>query len=156
MSKPKNRVICPDCGRPKMLFETEKKAQLFIKFNGDSITDDVSKLRTYYCPACCGYHITSKPVNPKGYHNTERMIKNYHKDVERGTKVDILSAYKPEIIEKCRPYVDKVYKEYYDNGNHMIYSLQQYLKFYYSDKLGGLERECLLHMVKGKRDKNGS
>lgn len=29
--KPKNRVMCPDCGRSKMLFETETKANNFIK-----------------------------------------------------------------------------------------------------------------------------
>ena len=33
MCKPKNRVLCPDCGREKMLFETEKKAKLFIEYN---------------------------------------------------------------------------------------------------------------------------
>ena len=63
MCKPKNRVMCPDCGREKMLFETEKKAKLFIEYNWESITDDKDKLRVYYCPACCGYHISSHKYN---------------------------------------------------------------------------------------------
>ena len=37
--KPKNRVFCYDCGRPKLLFETEKKALNFIKFNADEINE---------------------------------------------------------------------------------------------------------------------
>ena len=33
MSKPiKNRIMCPECGRAKMLFEAESKAKNFIKF----------------------------------------------------------------------------------------------------------------------------
>lgn len=31
MSKPKNIVMCPDCGRFKMFFETEAKTMNFIK-----------------------------------------------------------------------------------------------------------------------------
>ena len=35
MTKPnKFRVMCPDIGRQKMLFDTEEKAKNFIKFNG--------------------------------------------------------------------------------------------------------------------------
>ena len=41
MSKPtRNRVMCPDCKRMKMLFETESKARDFIKFNGNEIESD--------------------------------------------------------------------------------------------------------------------
>ena len=42
--KPKNRVMCPDCGKSKMLFETEKKAENFIKWNGDKLDRIESKL----------------------------------------------------------------------------------------------------------------
>lgn len=79
MCKPKNRVLCPDCGREKMLFETEKKANLFIKYNWESLTDDKDKLRIYYCPACCGYHISSHKYKGDNC-NTERLINNYNKD----------------------------------------------------------------------------
>lgn len=77
MAKPKNRVWCPDCGKPKMLFDSEKAAERFIKFNGEELIDDISKLRVYYCPGCCGYHITSHEKKKGGYHGTEKLIQAY-------------------------------------------------------------------------------
>jgi ssDNA-binding Zn-finger/Zn-ribbon topoisomerase 1 len=34
MKPTRNRVMCPDCGKAKMLFESEKKAKRFIEWNG--------------------------------------------------------------------------------------------------------------------------
>lgn len=83
MSKPsKKRIFCPDCGKPKILFETEKEANTFIKFNSEEI-EHGEKLRPYYCPACCGYHISHKK-HYKGFDNrTEEMIEDYHRDVSK-------------------------------------------------------------------------
>ena len=53
----RNRVMCPDCGRQKMLFETERKAQDFLRWNAGDIRGGES-LRPYYCKACCGWHLT--------------------------------------------------------------------------------------------------
>lgn len=55
--KPKNRVFCPDCGKQKMLFETERKAEDFLRWNSGEIPGG-DKLHTYYCKACCGWHLT--------------------------------------------------------------------------------------------------
>lgn len=55
--KPKNRVFCPDCGKQKMLFATERKAQDFIRWNSEDINNG-SLLHPYYCKACCGWHIS--------------------------------------------------------------------------------------------------
>lgn len=55
--KPKNRIFCPDCGKPKMLFETERKAQDFLKWNADEI-EGGELLHPYYCKACCGWHLS--------------------------------------------------------------------------------------------------
>ena len=75
--KPKNRVMCPDCGRPKMLFETEKKAETFIKFNASAINPKGDRtIRVYYCPACCGYHISSHEYHGDNL-NTDRLIARY-------------------------------------------------------------------------------
>jgi len=83
MSKPKNnRVWCPECGRPKMLFESESKANNFIKWNGEDIDTNGGKLRPYYCPACGGYHISSKPYKASYDHSTDALIRRYKKDVE--------------------------------------------------------------------------
>lgn len=59
----KNKVHCLDCGRAKMLFETEKKALTFIKFNKDEIEAEngYRPVRTYYCMFCNGWHTTSNP-----------------------------------------------------------------------------------------------
>ena len=63
--KPKNRVYCADSMRPKMRFETEKEAQDFIKWNHDNFDEKIPS-RIYWCEACCGYHITSRPMNNVG------------------------------------------------------------------------------------------
>lgn len=80
MCKPKHRVMCPDCRRQKMLFETEKEAERFIEYNGDKINDGGRlKLRVYYCPSCCGYHITSKPYKEHYDKQTEELMDRYKK-----------------------------------------------------------------------------
>ena len=33
MKPTRNRIFCPQCKRPKMLFESQKKADNFIEFN---------------------------------------------------------------------------------------------------------------------------
>ena len=72
--------MCPDCRREKILFETQKKAENFIKFNGEELVDDVTKLRVYYCPACCGYHVSSHEYH--GGNRTEELIQKYYDDLE--------------------------------------------------------------------------
>lgn len=81
MPKPnKCRVMCPDIGRQKMLFETEVKAKNFIKFNGEELTDDISKLRVYWCDACGGYHISSHELKKSDDgRRTKNLIKAYKK-----------------------------------------------------------------------------
>lgn len=74
--KPKNRILCPDCGKPKILFESENKANNFIKFNASEIPHG-DKLRSYYCPACCGWHVSSHEYN--GINKTEILLYKYHK-----------------------------------------------------------------------------
>ena len=79
--KPKNRVMCPDCGHPKMLFETEKKAENFLKFNMSAVNPDGTRtMRVYYCPACCGYHISSHEYHGDNL-NTDRLIKRYKESI---------------------------------------------------------------------------
>lgn len=58
-------VFCPDCGRPKQLFKSQNEADRFILYNKDSILDEIGfcPVRTYYCEACGGWHITSQPLD---------------------------------------------------------------------------------------------
>ena len=77
MCKPKNRIMCPDCGRQKMLFESEAKANNFIKFNKDEINNG-DKLRAYYCSACCGWHISHQKYHEDMEGRTDKMINAYN------------------------------------------------------------------------------
>ena len=77
--KPKNLIWCPDCGKPKQLFETEKKADNFIKYNGGDIDTNGCALRPYYCPACCGWHLSSKEHKASYDSQTDRLIESYNK-----------------------------------------------------------------------------
>lgn len=87
MCKPKNRIYCPECGKKKILFETETKAKNFIKFNKNEI-ENGDDLRPYWCVACCGYHISHKK-HKKYYDNiTSRVIKAYNKQTAAHTKYD--------------------------------------------------------------------
>ena len=95
MSKPNkfNRVMCPDCGRAKMLFKNESKANNFIKWNGNKLNAYGGVLRPYYCPACCGWHITHKEHNEEYDHRTEKLINAYNrlKNIE---KIEVVSKEK--------------------------------------------------------------
>ena len=76
MSKPKNRAYCPESGKPKILFETESKANTFIKFNSNDIENGES-LRPYYCISCGGYHVSSKPIKRHKISRSEKVIALY-------------------------------------------------------------------------------
>jgi len=58
-----------------MLFETEKKAETFIKFNSDEIAEETGYKpeRSYFCTYCGGWHITKERTKSA-------------KSVETGTK----------------------------------------------------------------------
>lgn len=87
MSKPKNRIICPDCGKPKMVFESESKAKNFIKFNSDDI-EFGSDMRPYYCPACCGWHISHKQYRKSYEGRTDKLIELYRNEKKHMYPID--------------------------------------------------------------------
>ena len=81
--KPKhNRVMCADCGKQKMLFESESKANNFIKWNGDDIDAHGGVLRAYYCPSCGGWHISHKEHKRNYDSSTDRLIEAYKRSVK--------------------------------------------------------------------------
>lgn len=88
MKPSKNKVFCYDCGRNKMLFETEKKANTFLKFNAGVIEEESGKrpIRSYFCQSCCGWHITSQEDKPKHISRTEKVINLYNKAKEEEMK----------------------------------------------------------------------
>jgi ssDNA-binding Zn-finger/Zn-ribbon topoisomerase 1 len=78
MKPTRNRYLCPDCGRVKMLFESREKAQRFIDWNAPDICHG-DHLRPYYCPACCGWHISHLEYKYEYEGRTERMINEYRR-----------------------------------------------------------------------------
>lgn len=64
----RNQVFCLGCHKSKMLFETQSKANNFMKFNSEGILEENGKapVRSYYCEFCGGYHVTSNPSVSEG------------------------------------------------------------------------------------------
>ena len=99
--KPKNRHFCVDCGRLKMLFDTEKKAQLFIKYNGNDILREgqtINQIRIYYCPSCCGYHLTTQPYKKAYDYKTQNLIETYKRNEANKAAISHLKLSDNEII----------------------------------------------------------
>ena len=50
MKPTRNKIHCPECGRAKMLFESEEKAINFMRFNNEQIKEETGKapVRAYY------------------------------------------------------------------------------------------------------------
>lgn len=84
MKPSRGRVFCRECRRPKLLFDSEKKADLFIKFNADEIEEcnGYAPDRSYYCIACGGWHVTHKPFDPAMKSVSERVVEEYNNSVK--------------------------------------------------------------------------
>lgn len=92
MKPTKSKVFCRDCERSKMLFETEKKADNFIKFNKEEIEAEsgYAPQRSYYCLFCGGWHLTS--IKDKiGLSKKEQILKQKRLDKEKSKVTKLLS-----------------------------------------------------------------
>ena len=74
--KPKHRVFCREAQKAKILFETEKKANNFLKWNEDKIPH-TNPLRSYYCGACGGWHITHLILDENKRDQTDIVLERY-------------------------------------------------------------------------------
>lgn len=90
--KPKNRVFCLECGRSKLLFETEKKAKLFIRYNASEIKQESEEnkapIRAYYCETCGGWHTTSREAKPWKEKQTQNVIDAFERSKNFGKEFD--------------------------------------------------------------------
>lgn len=104
--KPKsNSYWCADCNRPKMKFETEKKAHNFIKYNGADILKEgqtIDQIRVYYCPSCCAYHITTKPYKKAYEYRTRELIEKYNKDKANKAILNVLKDTDNKVIKEIQ------------------------------------------------------
>lgn len=118
--EPKNRVFCRECSRPKMLFESEKKAQLFMKYNNEDFDAENRQVpvRAYYCEACCGWHLTHITDPLTGPSKTEQAIKrmrtsiNMNRESKKRT-----SAIRSEISNKVVSQLAIIDKHIANNEN---------------------------------------
>lgn len=60
----RNRRYCPQCGKSKFCFDSKKSADLYLLYNADAIRDEhgYAPVRSYYCPVCGCWHVTSMPL----------------------------------------------------------------------------------------------
>jgi|GEM_PF-6320245 len=67
-----------------MLFETEKKAETFIKFNSSEIEEEVGYKpeRVYFCIYCGGWHVTSQKEDWSIKSPTEEILELYQQEKE--------------------------------------------------------------------------
>lgn len=67
MKPTKNKIYCNNIKRVKMLFPSKEKADNFIRFNAEEIAEYNNHVpsRSYYCPACGGWHVTHMENNDK-------------------------------------------------------------------------------------------
>ena len=107
MKPTKSRVLCPDCGRMKVVFESEKAALKFIEFN----TEDILKRggyapkRVYYCDLCCGWHITGQKQHIYKTRNRQALDRCIEMEREKGQRVDLdrLEVGKRKIVPSKSP-----------------------------------------------------
>jgi hypothetical protein len=80
MKPTRSRIFCRDSGKSKILFETEKKADNFIRFNAEEIASasGFSPVRSYFCISCGGYHVTSKETAQE-VSRSEKVLEEYNR-----------------------------------------------------------------------------
>ena len=134
--RPINRIMCPDCGRPKMLFETERKANDFIRWNGDELyVPEGCELRAYYCPSCCGWHISHQRHRKSYDTQTESLIDAFERSRKSVTRIDKLinkDLYEIEqrkLEEKARAVFNDIPEEIKAQG--MKSRIKKFLDSYY-------------------------
>ena len=147
--KPKRRIYCPDCGKPKMLFETERKAQDFIRWNSDDMEAHGDELRAYYCPSCCGWHVSHKKHREDYDTRTKDLIDAYRRSkMQRKGRLDYLTTAEGE-------HTARVAKEIFDElpedirwsktkGRVKTYVNEYIKRSGYADDGGRIRREVYL------------
>ena len=102
-----NQVFCVGCRKHKMLFESQSKANNFIRYNSEKILEESGKapIRSYYCEFCGGYHVTSNPSSEAGERLDQRdqhrmeNLSNYLHGIE---EIKALSLSLSQRLEKIK------------------------------------------------------
>lgn len=149
--KPKNRIYCNACGRSKMLFETEKKALLFIKFNSEEILEDneITPTRAYYCESCMGWHVTHIKDGNK---IEQRIEENKTKQEEMENWVTEQKRQMKNKLAEKRQELRPQYQAHNDNVYKMAQELLEHAKKQYQDGNVREARESLNKALKTSMD----
>lgn len=110
MKPTRNRIFCPQCKRPKMLFESQKKADNFIEFNKSEIEENnrYAPCRSYYCPFCAGWHVTHhQNFDESRIEDIDTVIENY----KNCSAVKLILSTTEQNVEDILDEVKKVMKE---------------------------------------------
>lgn len=119
MKPTKNRVYCSDCGRVKMLFPSQEKADNFIAFNAHDIISEGGKApeRSYFCSSCGGWHVTKNPNNE--YFQEQDLLKNRIPEIKAQIKELIHqfhTGYNKKEVFEWKKRMERL-KELYDELN---------------------------------------
>ena len=85
-----------------MLFETEKKAQLFMKFNNEEITAEngYAPARAYFCESCGGWHLTHFAEAQEGPSKTEKVIEQMIEHQNATREISMMQKEKRKAAQK--------------------------------------------------------
>lgn len=109
MKPSRGRAYCREAQRLKIFFETERKAENFIKFNhADMIQESgFAPTRWYYCIACDGWHVSSSRRFKNAANKTELVIEAFTQETtptrhvpQADAKDNIPKTIVPQIIKK--------------------------------------------------------
>lgn len=78
----KKKVNCPNSFKNKLLFNSEKEANLFIQYAKEKeFHKGYKPVRAYFCDSCKGWHVTSeeKKINVNRYKNPFYLLRDWTK-----------------------------------------------------------------------------
>lgn len=121
MKPGKNRIFCPACGRSKIVFSTKEEADRFISFNRVEILREHHKapVRSYYCPMCCAFHVTSNPSLEAGEEMDEKVAERLEQIIKLSSKAHSREA-KNKSDDEIRKEANKISQRLYDAINKRV------------------------------------
>lgn len=131
MKPGKNRIFCPACRRQKMVFSTKEEADRFIVFNRKEILSENRKapVRSYYCPMCCAYHVTSNPSLEAGSEMDEVDKERLERILSlKKAKTKNQVEEKPVINPADRPQAAQISNRLYNSINERVLTKMMTLK----------------------------
>lgn len=111
MKPTRSLTFCREGGRKKMLFESESKANNFIKFNADEIRESTgyAPTRSYYCISCGGWHVTHMAEFAHKKTLSEVMTDKMNKELENKKRIaQVASQQRVEIRARNKVHLDNI------------------------------------------------